>query len=228
MNETDTIIRVLIVDDSSLMRVGIRFALEQVPDIQVVGEAQDGEEAKQMVARLRPDILLLDLIMPGPRSSEVEVWIRKHYPETITLVLTGHNQDSYLVEMIKAGVAGYISKSEAAEKLVDAIRRAMRGEIILTGEQWSRVRCWEKTVDERWQSLTRRERLVLRLIADSQSNKQIAVTLNISERTVETHIGNLLNKLGVASRLKAAMWFWQHDLGAKTEFSGGNQPEKDG
>jgi len=120
-------IRVLIADDHPVTRKGIRTILEEALDIKVVGEAKDGVEAKQMVAKLRPDILLLDLVMPGLRPFEIEKWIRTNYPKTITLILTAHDRDYYLAEAIKAGAVGFLTKEEAPQQLVEAIRRAARG-----------------------------------------------------------------------------------------------------
>ena len=200
--------------------MGIRAVLEEASDIEVVGEAKDGIEAKQMVAELRPDILLLDLVMPGLRLFEIEEWVRTNYPEPITLVLTGHDRDCYLAKMIEAGVAGFLTKEETPQRLVEAIRRAARGEILITREQLFRANHWRREVGERWRSLTARERQVLGLIVRGQSNQQIAEALTITERTVETHVGNLLNKLSVASRAKAITWAWQHEVLEEMDSSG--------
>ncbi|MFQ6100540.1 MAG: response regulator [Anaerolineae bacterium] len=233
MSNLNKAIRILIADDHPVTRAGIRAVLEEAPDIEVVGEAKDGVEAKQMVAELRPDILLLDLVMPGLRPFEVEKWVRTNYSETVTLVLTAHDRDRYLAEMIEAGTTGFLTKEEAPQRLVEAIRRAARGEILFSKEQLVRARRWHREVGKRWESLTGREREVCLLIADGHSNKQIAETLAISERTVETHVGNLLGKLAIASRAEAATWVWQHGLaeemglrGDQSGEAGGNQPEK--
>ena len=163
-----------------------------------------------MVAELGPDILLLDLVMPGPRPSEIEAWVREYYPETITLVLTGHDRDAYLAEMIDAGVAGYLLKGEKAERLVQAIRCAARGEVLITGGQLARARRWREEVGERWESLTGRERQVLRLLAEGPGNAAIAERLCVTTKTVERHVTRILRKLGVTSRLAAAVWVRDH------------------
>ena len=216
----------LLADDHPVTRTGICAILEEASNIEVVGEAKDGVEAQQLVAELGPDILLLDLVMPGPRLSEVEKWIRTNYPETITLVLTAHDRDCYLAKTIKAGAAGFLTTEEAPQRLVEAIRCAARGDVLITGGQLARANHWRQEVGERWESLTGRERQVLRLLAEGQSNKQIAEVLTISERTVETHVGNLLGKLTVASRTEAVAWVWRHGLAEEMGLSGGNQPEK--
>lgn len=212
MSKPSKTIHVLIADDHPVTRVGIRAVLEKAPDIEVVGEAKDGIEAKQMVAELRPNILLLDLVMPGLRPYKVEEWVRTNFPETITLVLTGHDRNSYLAKVLEAGAAAFLTKEEAPQKLVEAIRRAARGEILITGGQLARADCWHQEVGERWESLTKREREVLTLMVDGQTTQQIVEVLTISECTVRTHIGNILGKLGVASRAEAIAWAWQRGI----------------
>lgn len=212
MSRTARPIRVLLADDHPVARAGIRTILQEASDIEVVGEARDGTEAQQLAVELRPQVLLLDLQMPGSPSCEIEGWVRARCPETTTLVLTAHDRDSYLADMIEAGAAGFVTKEEAPERLREAIRRAARGEILFTGEQWARARRWREEVGELWASLTEREREVLTLIAAGRSNKQIARALGICECTVETHVGNLLGKLGVASRTEAVAWAWRHDV----------------
>lgn len=206
------VVRVLIADDHPVTRKGLRDILEDTPDIEVVGEAKDGVEAKQMVRDLRPDVLLLDLVMPGLRPFEVEKWVRTNYPETVTLVLTAHDRDHYLAKAVEAGVAGFLTKREDEGTLPEAIRRAARGEILITREQLSRADHWREEAGKRWDSLTEREREILRRMVAGQSTRQIAEALVISEHTVRTHIGNIVGKLGVASRAEAIAWAWQHGI----------------
>ncbi|HDD24312.1 MAG TPA: response regulator transcription factor, partial [Chloroflexi bacterium] len=129
-----------------------------------MGEAKDGVETQQMMAELRPDILLLDLVMPGLRPFEVEKWVRANYPETVTLILTAHDRDCYLAKAVEAGAVGFLTKDEPPQRLVEAIRRAACGEVLITGGQLARTYSWQKEVGERWESLTEREREVLALI----------------------------------------------------------------
>jgi DNA-binding NarL/FixJ family response regulator len=203
-------IRVALADDHPVTRAGIRATLEQAPDITVVGEAGDGTQAQTLVAQLQPDVLLLDLVMPGLRSFEVEKWVRVNYPNTITLILTAHDRDFYLAEAIRTGVPGFIVKEEKPDRLVDAIRRAAQGDILITQKQLERASSWRENVGERWESLTQRERQVLCLLGQGQDNAAIAEALNVTLKTVEYHITNVLSKLGVASRLEAAVWVHQH------------------
>jgi len=129
-------IRVLLADDHPAMRAGIRAFLEKASDIQVVGEAGDGEEVRRLVEELGPHVLLLDLYMPGPKPEDTVTWVRAHSPETAVLVLTAHDIDAYLAAMVAAGIAGFVLKEKVPEQIVDAVRRAARQEVILTAEQW--------------------------------------------------------------------------------------------
>jgi DNA-binding NarL/FixJ family response regulator len=199
-------ISLLLADDDPIIRAGLRAVLTKAADIRIVGEARDGLEAQQMVGKLRPTILLLDLKMPGLSPSELEKWVREHYPETITLVLTAHDRDAYLAGMMEAGAAGYMSKGESAERLIGAIRRAARGEILFDVAQFARARQWRENVSQKWDSLTDRERQVLKLIAEGMDNKAIAKALKITSKTAAFHVTNILEKLGVDSRQKAVAW----------------------
>ncbi len=229
MNDTDTKpIHVLLVDDHPQTRQGIRATLEKTPDIVVVGEAGDGAEAQALVAALRPDILLLDLVMPGPRPADIERWVRAEYPETVTLILTGHARDALLAEMEEAGAVGLLDKAVAAPALVEAIRRAAAGEVLYTPEQQARVRRWREEVGQRWDNLTEREQEVAQQIATGKTNGQIAETLEIGEHTVETHVSNVLRKLALATRTEVAVWLWKQGLVAEDTDSGGNPPEARG
>jgi len=206
MNDPHPTIRLLLADDHPATRAGLRAILAQAHDIAVVGEAQDGHEARRLVAELQPHILLLDLQMPGLRSADLEKWVRTRYPETVTLVLTAHERDAYLADMADAGVAGFLSKSRPPEQLIDAIRRAARGEVLFDGEQLARIQRWREEVGQRWASLTEREREVLLLVAQGITDQQIAEKLHLQAKTVGNHVSSILKKLNVASRTEAAVW----------------------
>jgi len=134
-------IRVLLADDQPVVMSGLRAILEQAPDIQVVGEAHDGEEAKQLTVALYSDVLVLDLVMPGPQPWRVEQWVRAHSPKTSTVVFTAHDHDAYLAKMIEAGAAGFLTQDEREERLIEVIRCAARGQArIVGGQLWPR-RC---------------------------------------------------------------------------------------
>jgi DNA-binding NarL/FixJ family response regulator len=210
MTKTNVSVRVLIADDHPVTRAGVRAILKEVPDMEVVGEARDGLEAERMVSELCPDVLLLDLVMPGLQPYEVEKWVRVNYPETVTLVLTAHDRDAYLAKTIEAGVVGYLTKDEVSLGLVQAIRRAARGEILVTGEQLARAVRWRKEVGGRWESLTGREREVLQLLVQGLGNEAVAETLCVKTKTVECHVTEVLHKLGVSSRQAAIVWVHTH------------------
>lgn len=203
-------ITVLLADDHPTTRAGIRSILQETPDIQVVGEAENGFQVQEMVAELRPNILLLDLVMPGPTPAHLEKWVRANFPETITLVLTAHDRDAYLTSMMDAGVSGFLSKTETGERLILAIRRAASGSSLFTEEQFQRARRWRQEAGDRLKDLTPRERQILHLIAEGNDNKQIALKLEITTKTTAYHVTNILTKLGVNSRHEASAWAHKH------------------
>ena len=189
-----------------MARAGIRAILEEALNIEIVEEAEDSAEVQEMANELRPDVLLLDLRMPGPRPSETVAWARARCLETTVLVLTAHDVDAYLAAMVTAGAAGFVVKDEAPETIVAAVRAVARRERPWTAEQFARAWRWREEVQERWEHLTEREREVLSLIAVGGSNKGIAHEMGISEKTVEYHVTNILGKLGVGSRSEAIVW----------------------
>lgn len=199
-------ITILVADDHPIARAGIRTILTQAEDMEVIGEAKDGFEAQQLVAELRPQVLLLDLKMPGPRPAEIEKWVRQNYPKIVTLVLTAHDRDSYLAAMMDAGAAGYLSKEESEERLIGAIRRAVHGEIIFDDNQFTRAKRWKEDVGEKLNQLTAREREILDLLSKGLDNKAIGKSLSISSKTAAYHITRIMAKLQVNSRQEAALW----------------------
>lgn len=204
------IITVLLADDHPVAREGVRGILAKVPDIQIVGEAENGDGIKDLIPKLRPNILLLDLKMPGTSPLEIEKWVRENYPETVTLVLTAHDRDVYLAGMMDAGIAGYLSKTERAENLIAAIRRAASGESLFTNEQIARVRKWKIEAGGRWENLTEREREVLLLVEQGLSNKSIAGQLGVTLKTIAYHVSAIFRKLDVGSRHEAVAWYQKH------------------
>lgn len=202
-------ITILIADDHPSTRGGIRSILEKTPDMKVVGEAGDGEQIKKLISDLRPNILLLDLKMPHLSPAELEKWARENYPETITLVLTSHDRDVYLSDMMDAGAAGYLDKKLRAGQLVFSIRRAANGEILFDKEQIERARRWREEVKSKWESLSDREREALQLLTEGADNLAIADSLKITVNTVEKHLTNIYKKLSVTSRTEAVLWWLQ-------------------
>jgi len=138
--------------------------------------------------------------------------VRAHQPGRTALVFTAHDRDCFLAKMVDAGVRGFLTKEDSPSRLVQAIRRAARGEIVITSDQLDRVQSWRTEVAERWDGVTRREREVLELLVGSRSIKEIARVLVIEETTVWTHVGNIVKKLGVDSRAEAIAWAWRHKV----------------
>ena len=199
-------VTILLANDHSILRTGILAVLAEAGDMTVVGEAQDGFEMQKLVAKLRPQILLLEMEMPGLHPIELQRWVRKHSPKTITVVLSAHDRDDYLAMMMEAGTAGYLCKNETAEQLVNAIRRAAQGEMLFDQAQFARARQWQEEVGSRLKQLTRRERQILELLGKGLDSKSIAGVVDVSVKTVSYHITNIISKLGVQSRQEAAIW----------------------
>jgi DNA-binding NarL/FixJ family response regulator len=206
VNETSQTIRVVIADGHHMTRAGIRAILEQEPDIEVVGESESFVEVQQLIAELSPDILLLDLSTIDGQPREVEDWGRTNCSKAAIVTLTTHDRDCYLAKTVEAGGVGYLTKDEAPARLVQAIRRAARGEILLTRQQLARANRWCGEVGEQWKRLTQRERQVLQLLMQGLDNATIAGELRIAVKTVEWHVTNILHKLGTASRLQVVVW----------------------
>jgi two-component system nitrate/nitrite response regulator NarL len=203
-------ITLILADDEPVARAGIRSILSQAEDIEVIGEAQDGFEVQKMVAELRPRILLLDLKMPGPRPADLERWVRENYPKTVTLVLTAHHREAHLAHMMEAGVAGYLKKDVPENVLIDSIRKAARGIVHFDEDQISEAAHWQEEVGKKWESLSEREREILKWIARGAQNRFIASEVCLTKRTVENHVAHILKKLDLNSRQLALMWMLSH------------------
>ncbi len=200
-------IRVLIADDHTVVRKGIRALLETEPGIEVVGEAADGEDAVHRALALKPDVVLMDLVMPKLDGVQAIRAIMERRPGVKILVLTSFAEDKRILSAIEAGALGYLLKDSSPQDLVRAIREVHRGESALhpkvAQRLVSRLREPEEPARE---ELTERERKVLELIAKGLSNREIARELSISEPTVRTHVSNILRKLHLKSRTQAALY----------------------
>jgi two-component system, NarL family, response regulator LiaR len=207
-------IRVLIVDDHGVVREGLRAYLELEPDIQVIGEARDGQEGVMRAQELQPDVVLMDLVMPRMDGVEATAAIKQHQPEAHVIVLTSFVDDDRVVPAIKAGATSYLLKDVAAADLARAIRGARAGQAQLHPEVARRLMQTVTTPRkiEAVAQLTDREREVLRLLAEGRSNKEIARSLVVSERTVKGHVSNILGKLGLQDRTQAALYAVRHGL----------------
>jgi NarL family two-component system response regulator LiaR len=204
-----TKIRILIVDDHAVVRKGIRALLATEEDLEVIGEAVDGQQAVSIYGELNPDLLLLDLIMPKVSGIEVIKKIKGDHPEAKILVLTSFAADDQVFPAIKAGALGYLLKDTEPEDLINAIRQVYLGESSLSPTVARKVleevfHPAEKPLSP--DPLTRREVDVLQVLAKGKSNRNIAEELSISETTVRTHVSNILGKLHLASRTEAALY----------------------
>ncbi|HEX4826160.1 MAG TPA: response regulator transcription factor [Candidatus Polarisedimenticolaceae bacterium] len=197
-------IRVVVADDHGLMREGVKALLRVTDDIEVVGEAEDGEEAIREVRRLDPDVVLMDVAMPGLGGLEATLAIRKEKPAVKVLVLTQYDDREYVARFLKAGVAGYVLKRAAASELTAAIRAAHRGGLVLdpeiAREAWGDAHGTDRAEGDPYDALTDREKQVLKLVAEGRSNKDIAETLDISVKTAMAHREHLMEKLDVHNR----------------------------
>ena len=216
---------ILIADDHEVVRNGIRSCLETIPDFQVVGEAASGEETLSLVSELIPDIVLLDLIMPGMDGIETTRRVRQISPRTQVVVLTSYHEDVHIFPALKAGAISYILKDMKMEKLVDALHRAVQGEVTLHPRVAARVlqnlRGENSGEQPLFTELTDRELDVLKLIANGLTNSQIAEKLVISENTVKGHVSNILSKLHLADRTQVAVYAWQQGI-VQRDHPGGN------
>ena len=197
-------IRVLITDDHSVVRQGLRMFLSLDPDIQVVGEASDGREALDMARILRPDVVLMDLLMPVMAGIEATQLIRKEMPDVEVVALTSVLEDASVTGAVRAGAIGYLLKDTNVEELHRAVRGAAEGRVYLASEAAARL-MREVRAPEDPEALTDREAEILMLLARGKANKQIASSLYISEKTVKAHVSAILVKLGVQSRTQAAL-----------------------
>jgi len=213
-------ISILIVDDHEIVRNGIRSYLETMPDFQVVAEASSGEDAIPLVTELIPDVVLMDLIMPGMDGIETTRRVKQVSPRTQVVVLTSYHEDVHIFPALKAGAISYILKDMKMEKLADVLYRAVDGEVILHPRVAARVlqniRGDDGEDAHLIAELTDRELDVLKLVANGLSNNQIAEQLIISENTVKGHVSNILDKLHLADRTKVAVYAWQKGIVERT------------
>lgn len=199
-------VRVLVAEDHAVVREGIRMILDAQEDFEVVGEAKDGDEAVRLARQLRPDVVVMDISMPHKTGVEATQEIKRLYPDTQVLILTMHEEESYVFQLLRLGAAGYVLKRAAATDLVEAVRAASRGEAFLypavarsvVQDYLDRMRSGEGT--GRYDGLTDREREILVLIAEGHTNSQIADRLFISVKTVQTHRAHIMEKLDLHDR----------------------------
>jgi len=200
-------IRVLLADDHPVVRTGIRNLLGRSPDIQVVGEASNGTEALQLCDELKPDVILLDMEMPGLKGVEVAQRLRSMESSIRVLALSAYDDKQYILELLESGASGYLTKEEATETIIDAIRGVSQGE-----QGWvsrrvaAQMSVWMREDEPDGNRLTHRELEVLRLVVEGKTNQGIGLNLGISEKTVEKYLEAVFAKLSVTSRVEAAVY----------------------
>lgn len=205
-------IRVMLVDDHAVVRSGLAALLSAFPDLEMAGEAADGTEAVQLCARLQPDVVLMDLIMPGMDGADATRALRETCPEVKVLILTSSHAGDKVKDCLQAGAIGYLVKDTTPAELVNAIRDASRGLPTLGREATMALIRTVTAEPVRGDDLTGREREVLGLLAAGLSNPQIAKRLVVSRSTVKFHLSSIFSKLGVASRTEAVAVAMQHHL----------------
>ncbi|MBN1371391.1 MAG: response regulator transcription factor [Anaerolineaceae bacterium] len=210
-------ISIIVVDDHEVVRKGLRGYLETLPEFSVMGEAASGEEAINLVMEFIPDVVLMDLIMPGMDGVEATRRVKKISPRTQVIVLTSYHEDIHIFPALKAGAVAYVLKDMKMDKLADVITRVVKGETILhplVAERVLKNLRGESGNDEDALTgdLTDREMEVLKLIANGLSNNQIAEKLVITENTVKGHVSNILSKLHLLDRTQAAVYAWKKGI----------------
>lgn len=211
-------IRVLLADDHTILRAGLRMMLDAQPDIEVVGEASDGRQALAEAQRLQPDVVLMDITMPEMNGIEATRQVKRALDSTRVLILTMHENEEYLFQVLRAGASGYILKEAASTELISAIRIVWAGRFymspsaqsMMVGDYLQRVRSGEER--DSYSALTEREREILKLVAEGHTNNQIAERLFISPKTVDTHRTHIMDKLNLHSRAELVKYAMRRGL----------------
>ncbi len=211
-------IRILLADDHTILRAGLKMMLNAQPDMEVVGEAQDGRQAIQETQRLIPDIILMDITMPDMNGIEATRQIKKLLPDIRILILTMHEHDEYVFQALRAGASGYMLKEAADTELISALHIIQSGQFylspmaqsVMVGDYLQRVRVGEEK--DSYSSLTEREREILKLVAEGYTNNQIAERLVISPKTVDTHRTHIMDKLNLHSRAELVKYAMRRGL----------------
>jgi DNA-binding NarL/FixJ family response regulator len=220
MTRPGAVIRIVLADDHVTVRQGLKLLIEAQPDMQVVAEASDGSGAVEQARALKPEVVVMDISMPGVNGLVATRALRAQVPDTAVIILTRHGDDAYLQELLRAGAAGYVLKQSPAAELLQAVRAVAAGGQYLDSTLTARVTAGfvgrkSKGLNQPGAALTERESEVLRLIASGYSNKEIAVQLDLSVKTVEVHKANSMRKLGLTGRIDivryAILQDWLHD-----------------
>ena len=222
---TEKAIRVLLADDHAVVREGIRQFLERAGDIQVVAEADDGEQAQALITEHRPDVAVLDIQMPKATGIEVTRWVRANARQTGVLILTAYNDDPYVIAVLQAGANGYVLKTASPLEIIQAVRDVYAGKSAINQAIAQKIVSFVSRQSEAApvEALSEREMEVLTLMAKGFTNRAIAAQLGISDRTVQGHIAHIFNKMGTANRTEAVMravsmsWIAQSTIDNRTE-----------
>lgn len=209
-------VTVVIVDDHFVVREGVRALFETQPDITIVGEAASGEEAVRLCADYAPDVVLMDLLMPGLNGVEATRQIKQVSPRSQVIVLTSYHEDEHILPAIRAGALSYLLKEAGPDELLAAVQKAAWGETTIhsrvAAKMMRALQGAEAKEENPFDDLSKRELEVLRLIAEGLSNASIGEALFISEKTVKSHVGNILSKLHLGDRTQAAVYAWRRGL----------------
>lgn len=211
-------IRILLADDHTILRAGLKMMLNAQPDMEVVGEAQDGRQAIHEAQRLQPDVILMDITMPDMNGIEATRQVKKLLPDIKILILTMHEHDEYVFQALRAGASGYMLKEAADTELITALHVIQSGQFylspaaqsVMVGDYLQRVRTGEEK--DSYSSLTEREREILKLVAEGHTNNQIAELLIISPKTVDTHRTHIMDKLNLHSRAELVKYAMRRGL----------------
>ncbi|MDN7244882.1 response regulator transcription factor [Planococcus shenhongbingii] len=205
-------IRILLVDDHEMVRIGVSAYLQSQSDMEVVGEAVNGEEAVKMALDLRPDVILMDMVMPIMNGAEATDAIIRQWPEAKIMIVTSFLDDDKVYPALKAGAVSYILKTSKASRIAESIRETMNGTSVLEPEVMSKMMKQMRHDRVLHEDLTEREMEILLLLANGYTNQEIADELFIALKTVKTHVSNLLSKLEVHDRTQAVIYAFQHKL----------------
>ncbi|NQM55642.1 response regulator transcription factor [Streptococcus suis] len=212
MNE----IRVMLIDDHEMVRLGLKSYLNLQPDVEVVAEAGDGEEGLTKALEVKPDVVVMDLVMPKMTGVEATLALLKEWPQAQIVILTSYLDNEKIYPVLEAGARGYMLKTSSADEILSAIRKVARGEYAIETEVEKKVE-HHKRYPDLHEDLTAREREILTLLAKGYDNQRIADESFISLKTVKTHVSNILSKLAVSDRTQAVVYAFQHGLVAQDE-----------
>ena len=209
-------IRVMLIDDHEMVRLGLKSYLNLQPDVEVVAEAGDGEEGLTKALEVKPDVVVMDLVMPEMNGVEATLALLKEWPQAQIVILTSYLDNEKIYPVLEAGARGYMLKTSSADEILSAIRKVARGEYAIETEVEKKVE-HHKRYPDLHEDLTAREREILTLLAKGYDNQRIADESFISLKTVKTHVSNILSKLEVSDRTQAVVYAFQHGLVAQDE-----------